>query len=54
MSLVEFGAYAPLTLLLRSDGRIQRIVMNSIWRQLVFKVVVKGVSKDMTHYLNEF
>lgn len=45
LSLVEFVAYAPLTLLLRSDGRIQPIAMDSIWRRLISKVVVKGPVK---------
>lgn len=54
MSLAEFVTCAPLTLLLKPDGGIQPIVMCSIWRGLVSKVVMKKAINDMTQYLNDF
>lgn len=50
----EFVFSALLTLLLKFDGEKRSITMNFIYRRLVFKVVMKGVNKDVTHYLNDF
>ncbi|CAI8607699.1 unnamed protein product [Vicia faba] len=54
MSLVEYVASAPLTLLLKLDGGIQPITAGSIWRQLVSKVAMKKVSKYVAYYINDF
>lgn len=54
MSLGEFVSSAPLTSLLKPDDGIQSIVVDSIWRWLVSKVAMKVVSKDVSHYLNDF
>lgn len=54
MSLVEFVVSSHLTLLLKSNGGIQLNVVGSIQRQLVSKVAMKGVSKDVARYLNDF
>jgi hypothetical protein len=52
-SLSEFVAFAPSTLLLKSDGGIRPIAVATIWRRLVYKVAMKGVGKDMAKYLND-
>ncbi|KAK2449842.1 hypothetical protein QL285_008997 [Trifolium repens] len=54
MSLSEFVVSAPLTPLLKSDGGIRPIAIDTIWRRLVSKVAMKGVSKDTTKYINDF
>lgn len=54
MSLEEFVTFAPLTLLLKSDGVIQPIIVGSIWRCLVSSVAMKGVSKGVAQYLKDF
>lgn len=54
MSLAEFVASAPLTPLLKPGGGIRSIVMDSIYRRLVSKVVMKEVDKDVAQYLNDF
>jgi hypothetical protein len=54
MSLSEFVASAPLTTLLKSDGGIRPIAVDTIWRRLVSKVAMKWVSKDATKYLSDF
>jgi hypothetical protein len=52
--LSEFVASAPLTPLLKSDGGIRPIAVGTIWRRLVSKVAMKGVSKNVAKYLNDF
>jgi hypothetical protein len=54
LSLLEFVASAPMTQLLNLDGGICLIAIGAIWRFLVSKVCMKGVSKDMVKYLNDF
>ncbi|XP_038698724.1 uncharacterized protein LOC119996235 [Tripterygium wilfordii] len=52
----ELGPYvasAPLTPLLKSDGGIRPIAVGTIWHRLVSKLTVKGVIKDMVHYLRD-
>ncbi|KAK2402696.1 hypothetical protein QL285_052193 [Trifolium repens] len=53
-SLSKFVASAPLTPLLKPDGGIRPIAVGTIWRRLVSKVAMKGVSKDIAKYLNDF
>ena len=52
--MTEFVASAPLTPLLKHDGGIRPIVVDTIWRRLISKVAMKGVGKDMAKYLNDF
>ncbi|GJW52225.1 putative reverse transcriptase domain-containing protein [Tanacetum coccineum] len=52
--LAEFVASAPLTPLLKPDNGIQPIAVGTIWRQLVSKVDMKGVGKEMSKYLSDF
>jgi len=40
--------------LLKPDNGIRPIAIGTIWRRLVFKVAMKGVSKDMKEYLGDF
>lgn len=47
MSLAEFVAFAPLTSLLKPDGGIWPIFVDSIWRRLISKVSMKGIGKDV-------
>ena len=51
--MTEFVASAPLTPLLKHDGGIRPIVVDTIWRRLISKVSMKGVGKDMAKYLND-
>lgn len=53
-SLVEFVVSASLTPLLKPDDGIRPIDVGSIWRRLVFKVVMKGASKYVVRHLNDF
>ncbi|GKD36590.1 hypothetical protein Tco_1252099 [Tanacetum coccineum] len=52
--LAEFVASAPLTPLLKPDNGIRPIAVGTIWRRLVSKVAMKGVSKEMSNYLSDF
>ncbi|CAI8615225.1 unnamed protein product [Vicia faba] len=47
VNLAEFVVSTPLTLLLKPNGGIRPIVMGSILRQLVSKIVMKGVGEDV-------
>lgn len=45
---------APLTPLLKPDGGIRTIIIDTIWRRLVSKVALKKVGKEMATYLWNF
>ncbi|XP_026449835.1 uncharacterized protein LOC113349999 isoform X2 [Papaver somniferum] len=49
-----FFASALLTPLLKPGGGIRPIVVGTIWRRLVSKVVIFTISKEMTSYLKDF
>lgn len=54
MSLVELISLAPLTLLLKFNGRIRPIDVGSIWTRMISKVAILVVDKDVAQYHNEF
>nr|GEV77990.1 putative reverse transcriptase domain-containing protein [Tanacetum cinerariifolium] len=54
LNLAKFVASAPLTPLLKPDNGIRPIAVGIIWRRLVFKVVMKGVGKEMSKLLSEY
>ncbi|PNX87783.1 hypothetical protein L195_g043879, partial [Trifolium pratense] len=49
ISLLEFVASMPLTLLLKTDGGIRLIAVDTIWRYLVSKIAMKGDGKDVAN-----
>lgn len=52
--LAEFIASAPLTPFLKPSNNIHPIVVGMVWRCLVSKIAMEGVSKDMVSYLMDF
>ncbi|KAL8151081.1 hypothetical protein V2J09_020889, partial [Rumex salicifolius] len=53
-SLGEFIASAPLTPLLKPGGCIRPIVVGTVWRRLVSKIVAFIVRKEVGIYLEDF
>ncbi|GKB35199.1 hypothetical protein Tco_0880141 [Tanacetum coccineum] len=52
--LEEFVASAPLTPLFKLDNMVWPIDVGTIWRQLVSKVAIKGLGKEMSKYRSDF